>query len=313
MPWASVAGSVGSSLIGGLFGGDDNSSQIKQAAEANARAQQTAKAEAQAYLSPYLNTGSAANQKLAQALGIADPTGYAARPTRQQFENQAASEHMQQFGQGYNGWSDMGKVNNQIDQRYNQALQDWQTGKDAYLQQNPNSGGDGNLLKNFTNADFVQDPGYQFRLDEGMKGINRAAASRGGYDSGATLKALADYNQNFASNEFGNAYNRDSANKTREYNFLSGTSNQGQSAATGLAGVGQSTANNVGTMNANSANQVANLQNQSNENINDALQSGISNALYAYQKNKNTGTTSNTGYDGAYGYSKSSATPWYLQ
>ena len=52
------------------------------------------------------------------------------------------------------------------------------------------------------------DPGYQFRLSQGEQGINRAAASRGGYDSGGTLKALQRFGQDYASNEFGNVYNR---------------------------------------------------------------------------------------------------------
>lgn len=52
------------------------------------------------------------------------------------------------------------------------------------------------------------DPGYQFRLSQGELGINRAAASRGGYDSGGTLKALQRFGQDYASNEFGNVYNR---------------------------------------------------------------------------------------------------------
>lgn len=37
---------------------------------------------------------------------------------------------------------------------------------------------------------WQQDPGYQFRLDEGMKAINGAASARGMGNSGATLKAL---------------------------------------------------------------------------------------------------------------------------
>ena len=56
---------------------------------------------------------------------------------------------------------------------------------------------------------FLQmDPGYGFRLGEGLKALERSAAARGGLMSGATGKALQRYGQDVASQEFGNAYNR---------------------------------------------------------------------------------------------------------
>jgi len=53
-----------------------------------------------------------------------------------------------------------------------------------------------------------EDPGYQFRLDEGRKAMERSAAARGTLRSGATLKGLIDYGQNTASDEYQKAYNR---------------------------------------------------------------------------------------------------------
>jgi hypothetical protein len=56
---------------------------------------------------------------------------------------------------------------------------------------------------------FLQmDPGYGFRLSEGMKALDRQAAARGGLMSGGALKAAQRYGQDYASGEFGNAYNR---------------------------------------------------------------------------------------------------------
>jgi len=52
------------------------------------------------------------------------------------------------------------------------------------------------------------DPGYAFRQSEGEKGINRAAAARGLWDSGPTYKALDRFNQDYATGEFSNVYNR---------------------------------------------------------------------------------------------------------
>jgi hypothetical protein len=89
-----------------------------------------------------------------------------------------------------------------------------------------------------------QDPGYQFRLSEGMKGLERSAAARGGLLSGGTLKGIQRYGQDMASQEYQNAFNRYQAERT-------GTLNPFQS----MAGMGQSTANTLGTMGMNYAGQ----------------------------------------------------------
>lgn len=68
----------------------------------------------------------------------------------------------------------------------------------AELHRNPSSG----------NAMMQMDPGYGFRLSEGLKSLDRQAAARGGLISGGALKAAQRYGQDYASNEFGNAYNR---------------------------------------------------------------------------------------------------------
>ena len=63
-------------------------------------------------------------------------------------------------------------------------------------------------LAKLQSGNFEADPGYQFRLSEGEKAINRAAAARGSWDSGATGKALTRYAQDYATGEYGNVYNR---------------------------------------------------------------------------------------------------------
>lgn len=57
-------------------------------------------------------------------------------------------------------------------------------------------------------VDVTQDPGYRFRLQQGTDAIQRSAAARGTALSGQTLKALQDYAQGLASQEYGNAYDR---------------------------------------------------------------------------------------------------------
>jgi hypothetical protein len=60
----------------------------------------------------------------------------------------------------------------------------------------------------FRPEDLQLDPGYGFRLSEGIKALERSAAARGGLMSGGTGKALTRYGQEAASQEFGNAFNR---------------------------------------------------------------------------------------------------------
>lgn len=51
---------------------------------------------------------------------------------------------------------------------------------------------------------FESSPGYQFRMDEGVRALDRSASARGNLFSGAQGRALARYGQGYASNEFGN-------------------------------------------------------------------------------------------------------------
>lgn len=70
--------------------------------------------------------------------------------------------------------------------------------------------------KEFSYGDFVapdaetfkQDPGYAFRLKEGQRALENSAAARGTLLTGATAKALANYGQEAASQEYGNAFGR---------------------------------------------------------------------------------------------------------
>lgn len=94
-------------------------------------------------------------------------------------------------------------------------------------------------------ADFQGDPGYQFRQQEGQAGVENSAASRGMLLSGATLKALSRYNQDYASNEFGNAYNRYNMNQEKRFNRLASVAGIGQNAANTVASAGMNYANNA--------------------------------------------------------------------
>lgn len=83
---------------------------------------------------------------------------------------------------------------------------------------------------------FLQmDPGYGFRLSEGMKALERSAAARGGLLSGGAGRALTRYGQDVASQEYGAAYNR-----------LAGLADVGPRAAGVMSGLGQAYAGEAG-------------------------------------------------------------------
>lgn len=82
-------------------------------------------------------------------------------------------------------------------------------------------------------GNYQADPGYQFRLQQGEDAIRRMQAAQGGRFGGAALQALVDYNQNAASNEFGNYVNR--ANS--EFGANSSADDRSLSAANAAAGI----------------------------------------------------------------------------
>lgn len=146
----------------------------------------------------------------------------------------------------------------------------------------------GFLRDRFTGDDLENEPGYQFRLAEGQKGVNRSAAASGGLLSGAAMKALDRYSQDYASNEYQNAYNRFAGDQDRTYNMLMGTANLGAAASgagtnlvNSMSQVNQAYGNNAtGLITANGANQANYAIQQGNIQANRVMQpSGTARAL----------------------------------
>lgn len=54
----------------------------------------------------------------------------------------------------------------------------------------------------------TDDPSYQWRLDQGLQGVQKSAAARGNLLTGGTLKDLMSFGQGLASTEYQNAFNR---------------------------------------------------------------------------------------------------------
>ena len=113
------------------------------------------------------------------------------------------------------------------------------------LSGNRKAPGYGSLSKNFSMADFQADPGYAFRMTEGLKALDRQAAARGGLISGAALKASQGYGQDLASQEYMNAFNRFQTNRTNLLNPLQAISGTGQTAVNTLSQAGQNMGTNV--------------------------------------------------------------------
>lgn len=96
-----------------------------------------------------------------------------------------------------------------------------------------------------TFAQLQMDPGYQFRFDQGMRGVNASAAARAGLQSGAALKAATEFGQGMGTQEYQNAYNRFMANRAQAAEAMSGLAGRGAGVAQGLGNQAVSTGANV--------------------------------------------------------------------
>jgi hypothetical protein len=106
--------------------------------------------------------------------------------------------------------------------------------------------GYGSAMRPFGMSDFQADPGYAFRMKEGLKGLDQQAAARGGLISGNALRAAQQYGQDLGSQEYQNAYNRYQTNRANVLNPLQSLLGQAQSTANTLGTSGQNYATNAG-------------------------------------------------------------------
>jgi len=137
--------------------------------------------------------------------------------------------------------------------------------KQAALMQRLGIGGDtgagpyGDLSSGFMPANYMteMDPGYNFRFDEGMKALERKMSASGMTQSGAAQKAAVRYGQDYASNEFMNAFQRYQTGRNATLNPLMGgsASTNFLSGALGSMG-GRIAENQIGAGNAQAAGYV---------------------------------------------------------
>ncbi len=147
----------------------------------------------------------------------------------------------------------------------------------------PSAEGYGSLLQPFGMDQFQTDPGYEFRLGEGEKALNRAMAAQGRSLSPDAVKALQTYGQNLASDEYQNAFNRYQSEQGNIYNKLANIAGFGESSAQQQANLGTNYATNVGNTNISLQNALAGAQqaNQANKQsmFNNLAQIGTTAAL----------------------------------
>ena len=98
----------------------------------------------------------------------------------------------------------------------------------------------------FGMTQFQADPGYGFRMSEGMKALERSAAARGGLLSGATLKGIQRFGQDLGSQEYMNAFNRYQTERAARLQPLQSLAGVGQTTAQQIGQAGQQMASNVG-------------------------------------------------------------------
>jgi len=167
--------------------------------------------------------GSSANHNAAGAIS----GGYAAAtPLLQDATNQANAGVTGAAGAAGAGVTGAGAAANALLDPYAQSGQQANSSLSAFMA----PGGQG--THQFTAADMeANDPGYQFRLQQGQLALDRSASARGAVMGGGQMKAMADYSQGLASSEYQNAFNRFTTNTQNTYSNLSGMANRGMAAA----------------------------------------------------------------------------------
>ena len=325
---ASSAVSAGTAIAGAAGGGGGSKAAQQAAIRAGIEANQyltDAGASAKNLVQPYADLGLSAAQQLAWGLGLDVPqkkfvaadapktlSGNSGDPLWDQLVNEAQAPHIAKYGvpvSALNRDQDANNFYNGIAQKYADAKNAELEAKGAFVGQ----GRQGSLL-NYGLEDYKKDvgytpmvntleelqatPGYQFQLEQGLQGVNRSAAARGGLLSGANLKAINDYAQGQASTgyqaawdraqqAYANAFTRNQQKFVNLQNILAG----GQQAAGAQADYGMTTAARKAGVTADTANTMGSLalaQNQQQQNN----MTGIGNALV---KAIGTGNTAGAG------------------
>lgn len=286
MPWIAAGGAILGGVLGGL--GSKSAAKKQQRAADSATGTQLKMYDEQVERQePFYAPGVGASNMLSTLLGIDTTDGYNQSDYDQRYQelrSAADAKHRGIYGFGlddapawaYSGIREWDKNLKNDAMRY---------AKEVYQPQArtpEQEAAFGSLLKSFSMDDFEADPGYQFRMDEGMRGVEGGAAARGGLLSGAALKAIQKYGQGLASQEYGNAYNRFNSDQTNKYNRLMGLVQSGQGSAQQIGNAAQ----NYGQQAGSNIIGAGNAQAAGTMGMTNALVGGINQGVNAYNQNQ---------------------------
>lgn len=102
------------------------------------------------------------------------------------------------------------------------------------------------LTTPFSAATYQQSPGYQFQLNQGVNAVQNAASATGGINSGNTLKALTQYGQGLANQDYYQAQSVYQGQQNQLFNYLQTIAGSGQNAGAQLGALGSNAASNAG-------------------------------------------------------------------
>lgn len=274
MPWGVAAAAVGTVVAGSMQAdAAGQASDAQSQASANSIAEQRRQFDlTRQDQQPFIQNGVAGNNRLAYLLGIggsgsngqnapitannlgntsgawtANQQLYNSSPEYKKAWDSFMAAHNAQYGIGpdTNRGSDPARLASEL-ASYGFSLDDYNKTAGANT---ANDSSYGSLLKKFDqndlNNDVVYNSGLQFGLDQGTGAINQRALQGGSYDSGATLKALTKYANDYGSTKANEAYNRYNTTNDSIYNKLAGISGAGQTATNQVQAAGTNMANNV--------------------------------------------------------------------
>ncbi len=118
----------------------------------------------------------------------------------------------------------------------------------------PDTGGDtedpayGSFSQPFDVEQFYNyaDPGYAFELQQGTQALQNSAAADSGALSGAAMKDLIGYSENYARTGYNDAFNRYQTQQGNIFNRLFSLTQLGQNAAAGVGSGGVNLAGQAG-------------------------------------------------------------------
>ena len=122
------------------------------------------------------------------------------------------------------------------------------TGVPANAQESNLLGLNGQPAADAAMSTFQSSPGYQYQVQQGLRGVDASAASQGILRSGATIKAEETLGSNLANQDFGNYWNR-----------LQQLSGNGLTAASGIANAATGGAANIASTDRGAAGQQSNI------------------------------------------------------